>query len=130
MNLLNELRKRDKNARLAKHFITFRNELKSIIKLVAKKGIKCSASLVFHLFSPTRLMNSIKHEHSCKGFYIILMLLILLFNPLHAGQFFMLLLSSADLSGVSNSLDPDQGQHSVGPIYMIKTDIVNVKEVI
>ena len=58
------------------------------------------------------------------------MLLILLFNPLHAGQFFMLLLSSADLSGVSNSLDPDQGQHSVGPIYMIKTDIVNVKEVI
>ena len=27
--------------------------------------IKCSASLAFYLFSPTRLINSINHEHSC-----------------------------------------------------------------
>ena len=32
--------------------------------------MKCSASLAFHLFSPTRLINSIKHEHSCKILYI------------------------------------------------------------
>ena len=41
MNLLNSLRKRD----------------------------KCSTSLAFYLFSPTRLINSIKHEHSCKILY-------------------------------------------------------------
>ena len=35
-----------------------------------EKEIKCSASLAFYLFSPTRLINSIKHEHSCKILYI------------------------------------------------------------
>ena len=36
-------------------------------KLVAKKEINCSASLLaFYLFNSTRLINSIKHEHSCK----------------------------------------------------------------
>ena len=34
-----------------------------------EKEIKCSTSLTFYLFSPTRLINSIKHEHSCKIFY-------------------------------------------------------------
>ena len=29
------------------------------------------ASLAFYFFSPTRLINSIKHEHSCKILYII-----------------------------------------------------------
>ena len=50
------------------------------------------------------------------------------FNSLHAGEFFMLLLSSAVFSKltfsknsfrnttrVSTSLDPDQDRHSVGP---------------
>ena len=32
--------------------------------------IICSASLAFYLFSPTRLINSIKHEHSCKILYL------------------------------------------------------------
>ena len=32
-----------------------------------EKEIKCSASLAFYIFSPTRLINSIKHEHSCKN---------------------------------------------------------------
>ena len=32
--------------------------------------MKCSASLAFYLFSPTRLINSIKHEHSCKILYL------------------------------------------------------------
>ena len=41
------------------------------IKLNAKKEIKCSASLTFYLFSPTRLINSIKHEHSCKILYLL-----------------------------------------------------------
>ena len=30
------------------------------------KEIKCEACQAFYLFSPTRLINSIKHEHSCK----------------------------------------------------------------
>ena len=34
-----------------------------------EKEIKCSTSLVFYLFSPTRLINSIKHERSCKILY-------------------------------------------------------------
>ena len=34
-----------------------------------QKEIKCSASLAFYLFSPTHLVNSIKHEHSCKILY-------------------------------------------------------------
>ena len=42
MNLLNSLRKRDIS----------------------------SASLAFYLFSPTRLINSIKHEHSCKILFV------------------------------------------------------------
>ena len=48
------------------------------------------------------------------------------FSSLHAGLFFMLLLSSADffqnylnyfsnINRVSNGLDPDQDQQSVGP---------------
>ena len=32
--------------------------------------MKCSASLAFYLFSPTRLINSIKHEHSCKVLFV------------------------------------------------------------
>ena len=36
-----------------------------------EKEIKCSASLAFYLFSPTRLINSIKHEHSCKILYVL-----------------------------------------------------------
>ena len=32
--------------------------------------IKCSASLAFYLFSSTHLINSIKHEHSCKILYL------------------------------------------------------------
>ena len=40
------------------------------MKLVAKKEIKCEASLAFYLLSSTRLVNSIKHEHSCKILYI------------------------------------------------------------
>ena len=32
------------------------------------------ASLAFYLFSPTCLINSIKHEHSCKILYILLSL--------------------------------------------------------
>ena len=35
-----------------------------------EKEIKCSASLAFYLFSPTRLINLIKHEHSCKILYL------------------------------------------------------------
>ena len=31
-----------------------------------RKEIKCSVSLTFYLFSQTRLISSIKHEHSCK----------------------------------------------------------------
>ena len=34
-----------------------------------EKEIKCSASLAFYLFNPTRLINSIKHEHSFKILY-------------------------------------------------------------
>ena len=34
------------------------------------KEKKCSASLAFHLFSSTRLINSIKLEHSCKILYV------------------------------------------------------------
>ena len=44
--------------------------LLNLLKLVAKKEIKCSASLTFYLFSPTCLINSIKHEHSCKILYL------------------------------------------------------------
>ena len=40
------------------------------IKLGAKKEIKCLASLTIYLFSSTRLINSIKHEHSCKILYV------------------------------------------------------------
>ena len=38
-----------------------------------EKPIKCSASLAFYLFSPPPLINSMKHEHSCKIFYFICM---------------------------------------------------------
>ena len=39
------------------------------IKLVARE-IKCSVSLAFYLFSSTRLLNLIKHEHSCEIIYL------------------------------------------------------------
>ena len=45
------------------------------IKIVAKKAIKCSASLTFYRFSPTRLINSIKHKHSCKILYLAVLLI-------------------------------------------------------
>ena len=32
---------------------------------------KCSTSLAFYLFSPTCLIKSIKHEHSCKILYFL-----------------------------------------------------------
>ena len=35
-----------------------------------RKVIKCSASLAFYHFSPTRLINLIKHEHSLKILYV------------------------------------------------------------
>ena len=35
------------------------------INLLAKE-IKCEACQAFYLFSTTRLINAIKHEHSCK----------------------------------------------------------------
>ena len=37
--------------------------------IFCEKEMKCSVSLAFHLFSPTCLINSIKHEHSRKIFY-------------------------------------------------------------
>ena len=40
-----------------------------------EKEIKCSASLAFYHFSPTRLINSINHEHSCKILYVISLIL-------------------------------------------------------
>ena len=36
--------------------------------------IKCSTGLAFYHFSPSRLINSIKHEHSCKILYFIYLL--------------------------------------------------------
>ena len=36
-----------------------------------RKRDKCSASFTFDLFSPTHLINLIKHEHSCKILYIL-----------------------------------------------------------
>ena len=35
-----------------------------------EKEIKWSKSLAFYLFSQTRLLNSIKHEHLCKILYV------------------------------------------------------------
>ena len=40
------------------------------IKLTLRKRKKCSTSLAFYLVFQTRLINSIKHEHSCKIHYI------------------------------------------------------------
>ena len=37
-----------------------------------EKEIKWSAILAFYLFSSTHLMNSIKHEHSCKILYTLI----------------------------------------------------------
>ena len=50
LNLLNELGKRDKVRGLPTSW---------------EKEIKCEACRAFYLFFPTRLINSIKHEHSC-----------------------------------------------------------------
>ena len=41
-----------------------------IYETCCEKEIKCEASLAFYLFSSTCLINSIKHEHSCKILYI------------------------------------------------------------
>ena len=35
-----------------------------------KKAIKCSTSLAFYHFSSTRLISSVKHEHSCYILYL------------------------------------------------------------
>ena len=37
-----------------------------------EKDINCLASLSFYHFSPTHLINSIKHEHLCKILYVVL----------------------------------------------------------
>ena len=55
LNLLNELGKRDKMRGLPSILSLFRNEFNKFNK----------TSLAFYLFSPTRLINSIKHEHEC-----------------------------------------------------------------
>ena len=34
------------------------------------KGLSIEISRTFYLFTPTRLINSIKHEHSCKILYL------------------------------------------------------------
>ena len=36
-----------------------------------RKRDKMAARLTFYRFSPTRLINSIKHEHSCKILYVL-----------------------------------------------------------
>ena len=43
--------------------------LNSLRKTDKMWGLKCSARLAFCLFSPTHLIKSIKHEHSCKILY-------------------------------------------------------------
>ena len=55
LNLLNELGKRDKMLGKPRILSLFPNSL---------------ASLALYLFFPTRLINSIKHEHSCKILYV------------------------------------------------------------
>ena len=50
--------------------LTFVLQYYWIYQTRCEKEIKCSASLAFYLFSSTRLINSIKHEHSCKILYI------------------------------------------------------------
>ena len=50
-----------------------------------QKEIKCSASLAFYLFSPTRLINSVKHEHSCKVLYVINNVMATRYKTLSAG---------------------------------------------
>ena len=39
--------------------------LLNLLNELGEKEIKCSASLTFYLFSPTRLINSIIQEHKC-----------------------------------------------------------------
>ena len=41
-----------------------------IMLMLVFSGFVSLASLAFYLFSSTRLINSIKHEHSCKILYI------------------------------------------------------------
>ena len=53
-----------------------------------QKAIKCSASLTFYGFSSTRLINSIKHEQSCK---------ILIFNAVNSEIFARILFSRMTL---------------------------------
>ena len=49
------------------------HECSCIIEFITRCGkqIKCSTSLAIHLFYPTRLINAIKHEHSCKTLYYL-----------------------------------------------------------
>ena len=42
----------------------------ALVLLHCEKVIKCSASLAFYHFAPTRLINLIKYEHSCKFLYV------------------------------------------------------------
>ena len=44
--------------------------LLNLLKML-RNEIKCSASLVFYPFSSSRLINLIKHEHSCEFLYIM-----------------------------------------------------------
>ena len=57
-----------------KHNLTFVGLYNLIIKLVAEKEIKCSASLAFYHFSPTCSIHSIIQEQSCKMLYVTLVL--------------------------------------------------------
>ena len=59
LNLLNSLRKRDK---------------------------KCSTSLAFYLISPTRVIYSIKHKHSCKILFIVYHSLFVYWRWRHVGN--------------------------------------------
>ena len=59
LNILNSLRKRDKMLGKPR-----------ILSLFPNLFNKFSASLAFFLFFPTCLINSIKHEHSCKILYL------------------------------------------------------------
>ena len=57
--------------------------LLNLLKLVAQKKIKFSASLAFYLFSPTRFINFVQHEQSCKILYFSYLIQIIM----HLGKF-------------------------------------------
>ena len=56
------------------HALVLLNSLNSL-----RKEVKCSASIAFDLFSPTHSINSIKHENSCKIFYVCIISIFLVF---------------------------------------------------